>query len=55
MNKTSCDATAEDKNQLDAAAILLSLKTTPPSFPKKLENGETSEGKQYQLHVISTL
>jgi len=49
MKKTSRDASVEDHSQLDAAAILLSLKTTPPSFPKKfndqLENGEAAEGK----------
>jgi hypothetical protein len=48
MNKKSFDETTEHHSQLDAAAILLSLKTTPPSFPKKignqLENGKPSEG-----------
>ena len=34
------DEISEDqKNELDAAAILLSLKTTPPSLPSKISKG----------------
>ena len=42
-----------DDSQLDAAAILLSLKTTPPSFQKKLANhGKSSEGLYYCNYII---
>ena len=51
MNKSSGDTNVDDHSQLDAAAILLSLKTTPPSFPKKFSNqpgnGEAAKGNSW--------
>ena len=37
----------DDDSQLDAAAILLSLKTTPPSFPEKISRNRNSEGMNF--------
>ena len=43
MSETSGDGAKDDHSQLAAAAILLSLKTTPPSFPKKF-NSQSQNG-----------
>lgn len=53
MSEALGDGKRDDHSQLDAAAILLSLKTTPPSFPKKFSEHVQNGGEVSGVAPIS--